>query len=404
MFNFSGRGVQIGATYSVSSENECFYQRDNCVVDRNGTIVFGCRTSKIPDDPHIVRIETGAFWGQKYFTRLHLPSNITEIGNYAFTETGLEEITVDENNQIYCASGNCLIHRKTHKMILGCKTSMIPNGLVETIGAEAFRGCMELEMLHIPASVKCIEEDVFRECGALKSIRVDDDNQYFFEIGNCLIKKDGTGELILGCSDSEIPEDKRVKSIGRGAFWNCFSKKQVHIPSNIEKIGAFAFSNCRNIRTISASTESKVFFSTNNCLIEKNTKTLVLGCSRSKPLNDGSIVKIGISAFDGCENINSISVPDSVVKIDDFAFRNCAGLRSVKLSDNTEHIGESAFRGCINLVKIEIPVSVKYIGDAAFMDCNHLYQIVYQGSEEEWSAIQIGEDAIPDTAVIFKKK
>lgn len=76
--------------------------------------------------------------------------------------------------------------------------------------------------------------------------------------------------------------------------------------------------------------------------------------------------KIDRCAFCGCENILSISIPDSVLSIGDRAFSDCESLSKVDLGQSLRSIGKEAFSDCINLRDITIPESVTEIGENAF--------------------------------------
>lgn len=70
-----------------------------------------------------------------------------------------------------------------------------------------------------------------------------------------------------------------------------------------------------------------VNYSENNCIIEKSTKTLVLGCKNSAISK--SITNIGSGAFKGCTDLTTITIPDSVTSIGASAFSGCTGLTSI---------------------------------------------------------------------------
>ena len=128
-----------------------------------------------------------------------------------------------------------------------------------------------------------------------------------------------------------------------------------------------------------------------------------------------NITKINAGVFDVCSNLESVHFGDNVTEIDYFAFGDCKSLKSVELSKNLTIIGDKAFQYCENLEKvilyenvttlkyqsfydcfnlksINIPKKVTFIGEGVFRNCNSLADVYYEGSEEEWNEIEIGEN------------
>ena len=77
--------------------------------------------------------------------------------------------TYTEENLRYSGEGNCLVERETGKLILGCGSSVIPDGVRE-IGDNAFLGNRLIRSLVLPASIERIGDAAFFECGALVSV------------------------------------------------------------------------------------------------------------------------------------------------------------------------------------------------------------------------------------------
>ena len=81
---------------------------------------------------------------------------------------------------------------------------------------------------------------------------------------------------------------------------------------------------------------------------------------------DTSNDKLGISAFEGCSSLTSLTIPSSVTSIGAFAFKGCSGLTSLTIPSGVTSIGYSAFEGCSSLTSLTIPSSVTSIGSVAF--------------------------------------
>lgn len=81
-------------------------------------------------------------------------------------------------------------------------------------------------------------------------------------------------------------------------------------------------------------------------------------------------------AFDGCENLVSVTLPNSVLYIEKFAFRKCYSLTSVVIPTSVQTIGTSAFNSCSSLMSVVIPEGVFSIGNVAFNNCTGLTSVV----------------------------
>ena len=227
--------------------------------------------------------------------------------------------------------------------------------------------------------------------------------------------------------------------------------KNIDIPYSLISIGNEAFYSCSRIETITVDSDNPVYHSNGECLIETETKTLVLGCKNSIIPSDGSVRSIGHGAFWGCNDLTSITIPngvdvieecafffceglekvtiDSVEKIGDSAFLGCVnlydvsigeGLRSIEygafdgceslvninLPEGLKSIGDVAFSGCVNLKSITIPKSVKSIGGGLFIECNSLTDIYFNGTENQWKRISISSEyneVLNNVEIHFKK-
>jgi hypothetical protein len=134
----------------------------------------------------------------------------------------LENISVSEKNKTYHSINNCIVHTKKQSLVLGCKTSIIPDdGSVNKIAKNAFYGCNSLENILIPDVITSIGDSAFSKCESLTSIT--------------------------------IPNS--VTKIGKEAFLDCVGLKSITIPDSVTKIGKDVFRGCADL-TIFTTNES----------------------------------------------------------------------------------------------------------------------------------------------------
>lgn len=88
-----------------------------------------------------------------------------------------------------------------------------------------------------------------------------------------------------------------------------------------------------------------------------------------------SVTVINNSAFSSCDELTTISIPNSVTIIRANAFRDCYSLTSITIPNSVIGIGEYAFKDCHGLTSVIIGSSVIIIANSAFKDCYRLHTI-----------------------------
>ncbi len=294
----------------------------------------------------------------------------------------------------------------------------------------------------IPDSVTTIGVDAFYYCSNLTKVN------YLGTIGDwCNISFSDDDANPLSYAHNLYLNDKlvteliipyTVKEIKSYAFYNCTSITSVIIPDSVTTIGASAFTGCSNLTSITVSPNNTKYHSAGNCLIEKATKTLILGCSTSVIPTYGSVTSIGEKAFYNCNDLTSITIPNSVTTIGASAFTGCSKLTKVNylgtiegwcnisfeynplyyadnlylndklvteliIPDTVKEIKDFTFSNCTSITRITIPDSVTTIGSGALYGCINLREIRYNGTVSEWKAITKGggwNRKVPATKVI----
>ncbi len=226
------------------------------------------------------------------------------------------------------------------------------NGLpVTAIGEFAFYQNKNLTEVAIPDTVMNIDYGAFSECNGLTSVMI------------------GNG----------------VTSIADGVFYNCTS-----LVYN-EYDNAYYLGNSANPYVVLIRAKS-----TDIELCEINEKTKIIyrsafaNCvSLTSIAIPGSVMIIDDNAFYCCKGLTSLTMGNGVVSIGTYAFYDCRGLTSVTIGNNVTSIGDYAFQLCWNIKSVTIDVSLKSIGKFAFQ-CMDLSNITYNGTMEQWAAIEKG--------------
>ncbi len=128
----------------------------------------------------------------------------------------------------------------------------------------------------------------------------------------------------------------------------------------------------------------------NGVLIKVTKKDLKILAERPNEFWLG-VEQIGDFAFDNCDDLTNIRIPDSITKIGDFAFQWCSSLTNITIPASVTQIGNYAFYNCFSLTNITIPNGVTKIKDFAFWRCSSLTSITMPDS-----ITQIGKGAFSD--------
>ena len=78
----------------------------------------------------------------------------------------------------------------------------------------------------------------------------------------------------------------------------------------------------------------------------KYTGNVVIPASVAYNGSEYKVTSIGLAAFQSCDELKSITIPNSVTTIEEYAFSWCTGLTSLSIPNGVITIGEDAFQDC----------------------------------------------------------
>lgn len=383
---------------------------------------YSLKSVRIADG--VTSIGNGAFYQKFNLTSVIIPDSVTEIGTSAFEQCeGLTSITIPTSVTSIGASA-----------FDGCSSLtsiVIPNG-VSTIGFQTFWHCESLTSITIPDSITSIEAAAFCGCSNLTSITIPGS---VTQIGygafeNC----DNLSDIYYNGTEMmwkqiDIDENHNEALVNANVHFEPGPVDGGSCGDNVKWL--LEWTGEENILTISGTGKMTDYENYNDIpwreywldmdeiVIEPGVTTIgnyaFVNCEPMSVVIPDSVVRIGDYAFEWTEQITSIVIPDSVTSIGKGAFQYSMHLTDVTLSNNLTSISEDMFCGCEDLVSIVIPSGVVSVGSGTFADCcsltditipesvnyidryafeycSELSNVYYEGSESQWSLINIEED------------
>lgn len=226
------QGNPFPSMLPITTDSPLYVVKDDILYDKDYTrLIHAFSLSKtIIIAPSARKIEHSAFRGSNNLSNIIVHSEISEMGEYAFS---------------CCPNLN--------NVIINAKMVIIPDGLfrgsgiyefdipteTKKIGLASFADCKRLQKVDIPENVTEIDAFAFENDESLKYVTIN---------ANIKAIKQGT---FRGCSSlKEIVIPEGVKSIGQEAFKNCTSLETISLPYSIEELGDAVFEGCTNLKRI----------------------------------------------------------------------------------------------------------------------------------------------------------
>ena len=179
-----------------------------------------------------------------------------------------------------------------------------------------------------------------------------------------------------------------MRTICKGAFWECTKLDSVIIPDSVSTIAYNAFNSCSSLRSVKLpehllTLESGVFFhcsSLDSICIPDGVKSLAatfVGCTSLRYVDiPNSVTLIDGQVFNGCESLHSVAIPNSVKTMGGSVFYGCTALDSITIPNSVASIGKNMFEGCTNLKHVKLSEKLTGIPVYTFKNCTNLSSIV----------------------------
>lgn len=404
-YDFKADGIYYNILDVKNKTVEVTLESDNSY---SGDIVVPFTVSYQSSLYTVTTIGSNAFHGCINLGKVTLPESIINIGDFAFEQSGLNEVNLPES-----------ITKISRAAFSGCNnlTQIRINKNIKTIEGNAFRGCNNLNQvvytataienygtyfnpvfpstlksiiveenvehipdyficncqniteINIPNSVKSIGDGAFEDCVGLVNVELPNSVNTIgvLSFGNC----SNLNSISLGDSLMEIKDE---------AFSGCGKLISIYFPSSLERVGKWAFLDCSSLRFVQVddySTWCKIDFGNETANPYYLTKRLIVNGSQFNDFGrvpDG-VDKMGDYALYGCDAVTEIVLPNSINSIGTFAFANCSELKSANLGTKINSIGDYAFTNCTKLSTVSFGNELSGIGDYTFYKCWRIKEI-----------------------------
>ena len=298
----------------------------------------------------VTEISDDAFQDCVKLTSITIPATVTKFHGWAFLNcTSLQQIIVNPNNPEFDSRDDCnaIIQTADNKVVVGCETTVIPNGITR-IGTNAFWGRWGMKSMTIPETVKEIGEGAFAFCISLRNANLPSS-----------IEKIEGGAFAF-CDLRSVTLPATLTDLEPEAFRNCENLESVVIPDNLEEIPDSCFKYCKKLESIDLKNVKKIgggaFASTGltSLVLPASVKEVcheAFGWCPIATLDLGQVEKVGPAAFIS-NNMEELTIPATLIEADGESFSWNFSMKKAIFEDGCTKVFDTMFHGNENLSEV----------------------------------------------------
>lgn len=368
--------IDAGA-FRGSSKVEEVYINGDSVTDIGEYAFYNCQNlRKVVISDSVKSIGVRAFQACRKLAEVNIPSGVRSISEYAFNYcTSLTSITIPE--------GVVNIEKSAFAGCYSLKEVTLPDSLV-VLGEAAFSSCFNenneggnlgLEKVVLGKNLTVIGVGAFESNRALKTVVFPEQSSLKTISSSAFYSCDSLAEISLPAG---------LQTISSLSFANCASLGSVIIPSTVVSVGYQAFFYTGFHKAAKQANEPYIY--ADNWLIDVSDDVFSLTDITSNTSSSAvsvflrsDIVGIADRVFLRSDSstqkpsaIEKVYLPNSVKYIGYAAFANNKKMTRFYAAPTTSKlvsIGASAFENCQSLQRLTLPNGLKTIGNYAFMSC-----------------------------------
>ena len=409
----------IIAELKVAEDNEYYCAEDGVLFNKDKTILIAYPPCKEDEEYTIAETVTtiaeNAFSEPVYLEKLHISDKVTSMTNcglegsnvLVIAPNGSYALEYSQANNIRCTEIPTVVayeERKEASWYLysdgtlefichstkgtlsatwstmwqkkqeQVKTIKIAEGLVSNYSDYViFDGFPNLEKVYIPSTFT--GRNFLANSFNVKEFVVAEGNPYYSvgNDGNLYFSYSGNMKSLAYYTNREdsvytFPQD--VSGTMNNAFCCAANIEVINAHANVEQYGIDY--NLPNLREINVAADNKDLESDNGVLYNKGKTILYRMPKKHTAVSyviPNTVTRIDYNAFEGCENLVSVTMGDSVEYLYAYAFRDAVNLESIRLSDNIKNIQTECFLNCTKLKTVNLPKNLTTISDSAFQKC-----------------------------------